>query len=117
VKAGLAGPVPAHLRDAHYPGAGKIGHGHGYEYPHDFEGGIVGQDYAPEAIAGRRYYEPSQHGAEARYAERAERIRAILAQPGGSGRSGQPAQPGESGRSGQPGQSGRAAESPHRDRS
>src|SRR6202142_1032840 len=43
VKAGLAGPVPAHLRDAHYSGANKIGHGHGYEYPHDFEGGIVGQ--------------------------------------------------------------------------
>jgi putative ATPase len=79
VKAGLAGPVPAHLRDAHYAGAGKIGHGHGYEYPHDYEGGIVGQAYAPEAIAGRRYYEPTQHGAEARYAERAERIRAILA--------------------------------------
>ncbi len=78
VKAGLAGPVPAHLRDAHYAGAGKIGHGHGYEYPHDYEGGIVGQAYAPEAIAGRRYYEPTQHGAEARYAERAERIRAVL---------------------------------------
>ena len=78
VKAGLAGPVPAHLRDAHYPGAGKIGHGHGYEYPHDDEDGIVAQDYAPDAIAGRRYYEPTQHGAEARYAERAERIRRRL---------------------------------------
>jgi len=116
VKAGLAGPVPAHLRDAHYPGAGKIGHGHGYEYPHDYEGGIIGQDYAPEAIAGRRYYEPSQHGAEARYAERAERIRAILGQPGKSGESGQPAQSGqraESGESGQPAQSGQRAESGH----
>jgi putative ATPase len=84
VKAGLAGPVPAHLRDAHYQGAGKIGHGRGYEYPHDYEGGIVGQAYAPEAIAGRRYYEPTQHGAEARYAERAERIRAVLGKPGQS---------------------------------
>jgi len=81
VRAGLAGPVPAHLRDAHYPGAGKIGHGRGYEYPHDHEGGIVGQAYAPESIAGRRYYEPTRHGAEARYAERAERIRAVLGQP------------------------------------
>jgi putative ATPase len=81
VRAGLAGPVPAHLRDAHYAGAGKIGHGRGYEYPHDYEGGIVGQAYAPEAIAGRRYYEPTQHGAEARYAERAERIRAVLGKP------------------------------------
>jgi putative ATPase len=81
VRAGLAGPVPAHLRDAHYRGARRIGHGRGYAYPHDFEGGIVGQVYAPEGIAGRRYYEPTQHGAEVRYAERAERIRALLAEP------------------------------------
>jgi len=81
VKAGLAGPVPAHLRDAHYSGAQRIGHGHGYQYPHDFEGGIVEQQYAPGNIAGRRYYEPSQHGAEARYAERSERIRAALGKP------------------------------------
>jgi putative ATPase len=81
VRAGLAGPVPAHLRDAHYRGARRIGHGRGYAYPHDFEGGIVGQVYAPEGIAGRRYYEPTQHGAEARYAERAERIRTLLAEP------------------------------------
>jgi putative ATPase len=84
VKAGLAGPVPAHLRDAHYRGAQRIGHGHGYEYPHDYEGGIVEQQYAPDNVAGRRYYEPTQHGTEARYAERAERIRAALgkAEPG-----------------------------------
>jgi putative ATPase len=81
VKAGLAGPVPAHLRDAHYPGAGKIGHGDGYEYPHDYEGGIVRQDYAPEGLTSRRYYQPTQHGTEARYAERAERIRAALGKP------------------------------------
>ncbi|MFY9773488.1 MAG: AAA family ATPase [Trebonia sp.] len=117
VKAGLAGPVPAHLRDAHYPGAGKIGHGHGYEYPHDYEGGIIGQDYAPEAIAGRRYYEPTQHGAEARYAERAERIRAILGHPGQPAESGHPGQSGRPAESGPPGPSGRPAESPHQDRS
>ena len=78
VRAGLAGPVPAHLRDAHYPGAARLGHGRGYQYPHDFPEGVVAQQYAPDALAGRRYYEPSRHGAEARYAERAERIRAIL---------------------------------------
>jgi putative ATPase len=80
VRAGLAGPVPAHLRDAHYPGAGRLGHGQGYQYPHDFDEGIVAQQYAPDAAAGRRYYEPTRHGAEARYADRAERIRAILDQ-------------------------------------
>src|ERR1700689_4710009 len=74
----LIGAVPAHLRDAHYPGAGKVGHGEGYLYPHDFDDGIVAQRYAPDPVADRTYYEPSGHGAEARIAERAERIRAIL---------------------------------------
>ena len=78
VRAGLAGPVPAHLRDDSYRGAALLGHGRGYQYPHDFPEGVVAQQYAPDALAGRRYYEPSRHGAEARYAERAERIRAIL---------------------------------------
>jgi putative ATPase len=82
VRAGLAGPVPAHLRDAHYPGAQRVGHGRGYLYPHDYEDGIVRQPYAPDEVAGRRYYEPSRHGAEARLAERAERIRAALGKPG-----------------------------------
>jgi putative ATPase len=81
VKAGLTGPVPAHLRDAHYPGAQRIGHGHGYQYPHDFDGGIIDQQYAPDNVAGRRYYEPTQHGNEARYADRASRIRTALGKP------------------------------------
>ena len=66
VRAGLVGAVPAHLRDAHYPGAGKVGHGEGYRYPHDFDDGIVPQRYAPDSVADRRYYEPSRHGLEAR---------------------------------------------------
>jgi putative ATPase len=81
VKAGLAGAVPTHLRDAHYLGAQRIGHGGGYRYPHDYEGGIVAQDYAPASVADRRYYEPSQHGTEARYADRSQRIRAALGKP------------------------------------
>jgi putative ATPase len=79
VRAGLVGPVPAHLRDASYPGAARLGHGRGYDYPHDHDEGVVAQQYAPDAVAGREYYQPTHHGAEARYAERAERIRAILA--------------------------------------
>jgi putative ATPase len=78
VQAGLAGPVPPHLRDAHYPGAQRLGHGQGYSYPHDDPAGVVPQQYAPDAIAGRTYYHPTRHGAEARYAERADRIREIL---------------------------------------
>jgi putative ATPase len=82
VRAGLAGPVPPHLRDAHYPGAARLGHGKGYQYPHDFAEGVVAQQYAPDELAGRRYYQPSRHGAEARYADRADRIRAILDKAG-----------------------------------
>ena len=78
VRAGLAGAVPAHLRDAHYPGASRLGHGEGYRYPHDFPGGVVAQRYAPDAVADRVYYEPTRHGLEERVADRAERIRAIL---------------------------------------
>src|SRR5580698_7340037 len=78
VKAGLAGAVPPHLRDASYRGAARLGHGQGYRYPHDYAEGVVAQDYAPGPVAGRRYYQPTRHGAEARYAERSERIRAIL---------------------------------------
>ena len=94
VRAGLTGPVPSHLRDSHYPGARRLGHGRGYSYPHDQEEGIVAQQYAPDALTGREYYQPSRHGAEARYAERAERIRAIL---GRAPRPGVPPDPGEAG--------------------
>jgi putative ATPase len=78
VKKGLIGAVPAHLRDDHYPGASRLGHGSEYDYPHDHEAGVVAQQYAPDVVAGRMYYEPTHRGAEARYAERAERIRAVL---------------------------------------
>jgi putative ATPase len=78
VKAGLAGPVPGHLRDAHYAGARKIEHGKGYRYAHDDPSGVVRQQYAPDAIAGRDYYTPSDHGAERGAAARVARLRGIL---------------------------------------
>jgi putative ATPase len=61
--------VPPHLRDSHYKGAKALGHGQGYRYPHDHEGGYVPQAYLPE---GRTYYTPTRHGAEARIADRLE---------------------------------------------
>lgn len=79
VRAGKAGPVPAHLRDSHYKGAAKLGHGQGYQYPHDLPGAIAAQQYAPDEIHGRRYYEPTRYGAEARYADVLERVRERLA--------------------------------------
>jgi putative ATPase len=78
VRKGLIGQVPGHLRDAHYPGAAKLGHGDGYKYPHDFDHGLVRQDYAPEQVRDKRYYEPTRHGAEGPVAERWARIRAFL---------------------------------------
>ena len=78
VQAGRIGSVPAHLRDAHYRGADRLGHGKGYVYPHDLDGAVAAQQYAPDELAGRRYYEPTRHGTEARFAERYERIRALL---------------------------------------
>jgi putative ATPase len=57
-----AGSVPAHLRDAHYPGAAALGHGKGYRYPHDEPGGWVDQEHRPSEVAERRYYRPTGRG-------------------------------------------------------
>jgi putative ATPase len=62
--------VPAHLRDAHYKGAAKLGHGKGYRYPHSYPGGWVEQQYLPDELQGRRYYEPTDRGTEREIGER-----------------------------------------------
>jgi putative ATPase len=64
--AASADPVPAHLRDASYRGAKKLGHGEGYRYPHDFPDHHVDQEYRPPRFEGTRYYEPSDQGDEGR---------------------------------------------------
>ncbi len=78
VRKGHAGPVPMHLRDGHYKGAAKLGHAQGYVYPHDLPEGIAEQQYAPEELKDREYYEPTRHGAEARYADAVEWTRQHL---------------------------------------
>lgn len=70
---GGAAEVPLHLRDAHYRGARSLGHGEGYEYPHDDPAGWVEQQYRPAELEGRTYYEPSAHGREARIREEMDR--------------------------------------------
>lgn len=70
-----AGLVPVHLRDASYRGARHLGHGEGYVYPHDLPSGWVAQQYRPDEVEGRRYYEPSVHGEEAGVRERLVRLR------------------------------------------
>ncbi len=78
VRAGGFGRVPKPIRDAHYAGAKRLGHGKGYKYPHDNEVGVVSQQYLPDELVGKRYYEPKNLGAERDVAARLERIRRIL---------------------------------------
>ena len=78
VRRGQAGPVPAHLRDAHYKGAADLGHGKGYRYAHDFPGGVAPQQHAPEGLTERQYYRPTQHGAERRFSEILQKIKGVL---------------------------------------
>ena len=69
VRRGGCGDVPDYLRDAHYSGAAALGHGLTYEYPHDFPGGWVDQQYLPDAIKDKKYFEPSAYGREAAMTE------------------------------------------------
>jgi len=74
VREGRTLAVPAHLRDGHYKGSERLGHGKGYQYSHDFEGSYVPQAYLPE---GRVFYEPTENGMEKRVKERLAYWRAI----------------------------------------
>ena len=69
------GRVPPHLRDAHYSGAAEIGHGEGYEYPHNDPSGWVEQTYRPEEVESNVYYEPSKHGFEKQVMERMAKLK------------------------------------------
>ncbi len=58
------GQVPIHLRDAHYSGADKLGHGKGYKYPHDYDNNFIQQQYLPDNIKRNSYYNPTENGYE-----------------------------------------------------
>ena len=77
VKSGRTLPVPEHLRDTHYQGAERLGHGQGYEYAHDHPGHFVAQDYLG---ADKIYYEPTEQGVEKKIKERVEKWRVELAE-------------------------------------
>ena len=66
--------IPPHLQDAHYKGAGKLGHGIGYKYAHDYPNHYVEQQYLPDELLGRRFYIPSENGYEKRIREYFEKI-------------------------------------------
>ena len=78
VRSGRIGAVPGHLRDAHYAGSKKIGHGKGYQYSHDAPFGIAEQQYAPDEVLDAEYYRPTSLGAEAGLRERWERVRRLI---------------------------------------
>ena len=78
VRAGKAGSVPIHLRDAHYSGAKNLGHGTEYRYSHSDPRGVVTQQYLPDSLTDAQYYQPTEHGYERNVTERLSRIRGIL---------------------------------------
>jgi len=70
IRNGAVGEVPPHLRDAHYQGAASLGHGAGYEYPHDHVSGVVAQQYLPDELHEHSWYRPGPHGDEPQIAAR-----------------------------------------------
>ncbi|NLX20951.1 MAG: replication-associated recombination protein A [Phycisphaerae bacterium] len=72
VREGRTIPVPRHLRDTHYKGSARLGHGEGYEYAHDHAGGFVQQDYLG---VDKRYYVPTDRGFERQIGVRLDRLR------------------------------------------
>ncbi|MDB6027866.1 MAG: ATPase central domain protein [Verrucomicrobiales bacterium] len=79
VRSGRTLAVPQHLRDSHYKGAKKLGHGEGYQYSHDHKDHFVAQDYLGAA---KRYYEPTDQGVEKKIKERVDKWRSIIAAKG-----------------------------------
>ena len=78
VRAGKIGRVPKPLRDAHYPGAKRLGHGKGYKYSHDSDFGVVQQQYLPDELKGIDYYKPTNNGNERDVSARLEKLRGII---------------------------------------
>lgn len=68
-------PVPVHLQDAHYKSAGKLGHGKGYKYAHDYKNHYVKQQYLPDGLTGRKFYRPSENGYEKQIREYFHKIK------------------------------------------
>ena len=78
VRAGNFGRVPKQMRDAHYAGAKKLGHGKGYKYSHDSELGVVEQQYLPDELLGVNYYKPTEHGNERDVSARWDKLKRII---------------------------------------
>lgn len=69
VRTGNVGDIPLHLKDSHYASAKKLGRGVDYKYPHAYKAGWVAQQYLPDELINRQYYEPKERGKEKQLAE------------------------------------------------
>ena len=78
IRQGKGGPVPTHLRDAHYSGAQALGHGVDYIYAHDAPHHVAAQHYLPEDLRGTSYYRPTTNGNEAMLTKRLAALRELL---------------------------------------
>lgn len=85
-------PIPAHLQDAHYKGASKLGHGIGYLYAHDFENHYVKQQYLPYELNGKEFYRPTDNGYEKKVKEHMKRLKESAAKQDGQQPEQQPGQ-------------------------
>ncbi|HEX4753314.1 MAG TPA: replication-associated recombination protein A, partial [Solirubrobacterales bacterium] len=81
VRSGGAQTPPDYLRDAHYPGAKALGRGTGYLYAHDHPGNVAAQQYLPDGLADRAFYEPTGNGREKAFGERLAELRRRLGKP------------------------------------
>lgn len=78
IRAGKGTTIPLHLRDAHYPGSKQLGHGKGYIYAHDEPHSVARQQYPPDDLIGKNYYQPTANGAEREVSSRLEKLRGII---------------------------------------
>lgn len=78
IRAGAVGAVPPHLRDGHYSGAKALGNAVGYRLPHDAPEGVLEQQYPPDALVGKNYYHPTQHGSERDLSDRLPALRRTI---------------------------------------
>lgn len=77
VRKGNIGEIPPHLRDAHYSGASKLGHGIGYKYPHNYPNGWVAQQYLPDVLMDTKYFQPKQNGQEKYFSKVYDRLEGL----------------------------------------
>lgn len=77
VKNTMTAPVPVHLQDSHYPSSGKLGHGVGYQYAHNYPNHYVEQQYLPDGLTDKKFYVPSENGYEKQIRKYFHKIKGI----------------------------------------